>query len=171
MNNDFWSIKKENNMIRECFKLNQIKLEHFYYNSGEMNVGMPLSTSIELSCSYEYENQSLVWKKEVIHSYASLEDSLSKSINSYEEVLSNGEELVKELETIDLRELKNNYFSEEDPERLMHWEITYNNYFKIVGTYDNEVEELGKLSEVLDFKKIMNEEKDKVKEQMANMQD
>ncbi|MDE6140964.1 MAG: hypothetical protein K2G03_00020, partial [Bacilli bacterium] len=141
-NNDIWDIKKDDDEIidRKKFKINQIKLEHFYFNSGEKDAGMPISTSLELSCYYNYDVQSLLWKKNIVHNYVSLEDGLSVSTDSYEEEI-NASELIKELEKYDLRELKNNYFSDSDLEQFTHWEITYNNYFKIVGTYDNEIEE------------------------------
>ena len=46
--------------------------------------------------------------------------------------MENSYDLIKNLESCDLRDLKNNYFTEENPERFTHWELTYNNYFKIV---------------------------------------
>lgn len=170
---DIWDIKKDNyiEIERKKFKLNQIKLEHFYFYSGEMEAGMPLSTSIELKYVYNYNTQSIEWKKIVVHNYANLEDSLSKSNSSYEEVINDGDKLISNMENYDLRELKNNYFNDDEPERFTHWELTYNNNFKIVGTYDNEILEFVKLSEILNFKKIMNEENDKVKDKMASMQD
>ena len=55
-----------------------------------------------------------------------------------------------------------NYFTEENPERFTHWEITYNNRFKIVGTYDQEIEELINIKRILEFKKIIEEENKKI---------
>ncbi len=120
-NKDFWDIKKKKQDIdRNEFKINQIKLEHFYFNSGEKDAGMPISTSIELSSVYNFEKNRLDWKRSIVHNYVSLEDSISISTNSHEEVLNGGDELISNIEKYDLRDLKNNYFSEEAPERFTH---------------------------------------------------
>ena len=170
-NNDFWDIKKEEKeMERIAFKINQLKLEHFYFNSGDKDAGMPISTSVELSCEYNFERNNLGWKKSIVHNYVSLEDSMSISTDSHDEVLDNADEIISKIESCDLRYLNNNYFNEDTPERFTHWEITYNNHFKIVGTYDNEIDEFKELSEILDFKMIMDEEVKKIQDKMKSEQ-
>lgn len=167
MNNVDWDID-EVDVKRDEFKLEQIKVEHFYFNADDKEAGMPISTSVELKSDYNFELQKLEWKKVIVHKYFSLNDSITVSINSHEEKCDDSEKLIKELEKYDLRELKNNYFNNDDSERFIHWEITYNNYFRIVGTYDNEIEELEKLSEILDLKNIMQKEKDNIKNMMED---
>ena len=70
-------------------------------------------------------------EKIVSHTYLSLENDREQTIDTYEEELENSYDLTKNLESCDLRDLKNNYFTEENPERFTHWELTYNNYFKM----------------------------------------
>ncbi|MCX4366098.1 MAG: hypothetical protein OSJ70_10060 [Bacilli bacterium] len=171
-NSDFWNINKEDIEVeRKEFKIKQIKLEHFYFNSGDIEAGMPISTSLELKCNYDFTSKSLLWKKTVVHNYISLEDGQNLSTDSYEEEIKNGNELIKKIEEYDLRELKNNYFSEEGLEKYTHWEITYNKHFKIVGTYDNEILEYTFLSELLNFREIRNLEIRKIQDRMNAIKD
>jgi hypothetical protein len=54
-----------------------------------------------------------------------------------------------------LEDLKNNYFNENVWGE--YWTINYNKLFYIVGNYDSEVEEINKLLELINFKKIKEE--------------
>lgn len=143
---------------KNIFKINQLKLEHFHWNFGELDVGMPITTSIELTCNYSFEKEKLEWKKIISHTYLSLKKDKKYTTDKYEEEIDNPDESLKKIENYDLRELKNNYFTEENPERFTHWELTYNHYFKIVGTYDQSIFEFEKISELLQFKMIINQE-------------
>lgn len=167
MNNVDWDID-EIDIKRNEFKLEQIKLEHFYFNFDDKEAGMPISTSVELKRDYNIELKKLEWKKIIVHKYFSLTDGMSVSSNTYEEKCDDSEELIKKLEKYDLRELKNNYYTDEDLKSFTHWEITYNNYFKIVGTYDAVILEFEKLSEILDLKNIMQKEKNNIKNMMED---
>lgn len=143
---------------KNIFKINQLKLEHFHWNFGELDVGMPITTSIELTCNYSFEKEKLEWKKIISHTYLSLKKDKKYTTDKYEEEIDNPDESLKKIENYDLRELKNNYFTEENPERFTHRELTYNHYFKIVGTYDQSIFEFEKISELLQFKMIINQE-------------
>lgn len=153
---------------RPEFELNQLKLEHHHWSSGEIDVGMPITTSVELTCNYNFEKEKLEWKKTISHTYLSLENDKEQNTDNYDEQIENPDEIIKEIEKNDLRELKNNYFTEENPERFTHWELTYNNYFKIVGTYDQNVVEFDKISDILNFKNIIDEETKKVQDKLGN---
>ena len=142
------------------FKLEQLKLEHFYIDDEDIDNNTPISTSIELTSKYNFETNKNEWKKKVSHTYIDLNSD--DNTNSYEEVLEN-EELIRQIEKYDLRNLKNNYFTEEAPERYTYWVLTYNNKFKIVGTYDQEIDEFINIRNLLNFKEIMNEELNKLK--------
>lgn len=143
------------------FKLKQLKLTHNHFCSGELDYGMPLTTSIELKHEYNFETGEEYWVKVVSHTYISLENTHEDSTDTYEEKIDGN--IIKELEKYDLRNLKNNYFTDKNPERFTHWEVEYNHYFKIVGTYDQEPEEIKKISEILNFKQIIEEETNKIK--------
>ncbi len=148
------------------FELVQLKLEHYYFNSGDIDAGMPLSTSIELSCNYNFEKAKLEWTKIVSHTYLSLNNPHENVTDTYTEEVSNIEQLIREIEKYDLRDLKNNYFTEENPDSFTHWELTYNHYFKIVGTYDQEIEEFSKIGHLLEFRKIIEDETKKVQDKI-----
>ncbi len=169
MNDNFEDVITENLKIERNnipFKLTQLKLTNYYWNSGDIDVGMPVSTSIELNCKYNFEKDMLDWYKKVSHTYLSFENCHEEITDSYTEELTNANDLISKLEENDLRELKNNYFTDENPDRFTHWEITYNTYFKIVGTYDQELEVFKKYNELLNFKDIMEAEIKKVDEKL-----
>lgn len=150
------------------FELKQLKLTFHHFSSGELNKGMPLATSVELKNEYNFEKKEEYWVKVVSHTYVSLEESHKDSTDTYEEKIDGN--IIKELEIYDLRNLKNNYFTDKNPEQFTHCEIEYNYYFKIVGTYDQEPEEIKKISEILNFKQIIEEETNKIKKKLNSKQ-
>ncbi len=147
---------------RDAFKINQLKLEHFHWFSGEIYPGKPVSTSIELTSAYDHIQNICHWQKTISRTYISLEDGKTYLTNKHSETLDNADDLIKKIEEYDLRDLKNNYFNEAEPECYTYWELTYNNHFKIVGTYDECIKEFDIISELLDFKNIIDEESKKV---------
>ena len=174
MNNefdDFSNIVNSINIEREKtkFELIQLKLEHYHWNSGDINVGMPISTSIELTCEYNFEKEKLDWKETISHTYLSLDNYHEKNTDIYTKEIDNFDNLIKEIEKIDLRDLKNNYFTDKNPDKFTHWELSYNNYFKIVGTYDQEIEEFKQISDILEFKKIIEEETNKIHDKIEKL--
>lgn len=155
---------------RNTFTINQLKIEHFHWDLGDIDVGVPVSTSIELTCKYNFEKDKLEWKKTISHTYLNLEKDKEYATDSYDEEIDKSDELLEEIQKWDLRDLKNNYFTEEDSEEFPHWELTYNNYFKIVGTYDQEIPEFEKISELLNFKKVIAQEVEKVQKKFKDIQ-
>lgn len=142
---DLENIKVERE--KKEYKLTQLKLTHYYWNYDVYKENIPVTTSIELISKnikeegpYAYE-----WHKIIRHTH---ED---KRVDIKDEKLTNLD-IVKELEKYDLRELKNNYFTEFEPECNTHWELEYNDHFKITGTYDQMIDEIRKISEILKLK-------------------
>lgn len=148
------------------FQLNQLKLEHHYFNSGDIDVGMPISTSIEVTSDYNFEKGALEWKKTISHTYLSFNNYHEDVTDSYTEELNDANNLIRQIEAYDLRDLKNNYFTDENPEQFTHWELTYNYYFKIVGTYDQKIEEFSEMSRLLGFRKVIEDEVKKVQDKI-----
>lgn len=167
---DFSNVVDDIKVEREKnkFELIQLKLEHYHWNSGDIDVGMPVRTSVELTCEYNMEKEKLEWNKTIAHTYVSLDNYKETTTDSYTKKIDNPDTLIKALETFDLRNLKNNYFTDKNPNRFTHWELIYNNYFKIVGTYDQEIEEFTKISDILEFRKVIEEETKKVREKLEN---
>ena len=132
-------------MIKEdtIFKLNQLKLTYYYMDEKDGFYGSPISTSVEI----KYEDNKLI--KEIKHVFYGGEDKYIEEANS---------ELLNELSKIDLRKLNNNYYTDNSPENLSHWEINYNNIFYIVGTFNQLVLEFTTLSRLLDFNNIRKKE-------------
>ena len=126
---------KEINAIsnREPFKLSQLKYTKYHWMSGEITNGCPISTSIGI----KPELLSNKWQINIIHKYMLEENHEEKAINKKYN-LPNQDAIIKILEDFDLRDLKNNYFSDNKMQRFTHWELEYNNYFKISGTFDQE---------------------------------
>lgn len=63
-NFDFNNLKVERKM--EPFKLTQLKLTNYYLDDDDYYTGMSISTSIELTCKYDFEKDILNWSK-IIH--------------------------------------------------------------------------------------------------------
>lgn len=97
-----------------------------------------------------------------------LEHNFEKQTNFQQYELENSENIIKSLEQIDLKNLKNNYFSNDSFHIHSHWELEYNNYFKIVGTFDNEIYEIKEIKRILDFEQIERQELEKVEEKIKN---
>lgn len=172
MPNDFENAANNTKMerVRKPFKLTQLKLEIFHLNDGDLDFGMPISTSIDLNSNYNYETQLLEWEKTISHTYISSTDINEQKTNEYKEKDNNINSIIEKIEKLDLRNLCNNYYTEEAPNDFSHWEITYNNYFKIVGTMDQYVEEYNVINDLLDMNKIIRLEISKVKKQMVKME-
>lgn len=142
---------------RKEFKITELKLEHYW--NYDIDEGMPIKTSVELTSKLNFETDKLDWKKIISHTYKDLENN--DVTDTYEELVDDS--IISEIEKYDLRDLNNNYYNDSTPESYTHWELTYNNYFKIVGTYDLEIEEVTRIKRLLDFKRIIEEVKDKNK--------
>ena len=169
MNDNFEDVINKNLKIERNtipFKITQLKLTNYYWSSGDLDVGLPVSTSVELNCKYNFEKDMLDWYKKISHTYLSFKNCFEQTTDSYTEELINADDLISKLEENDLRNLKNNYFTDKTPVRFTHWEIAYNKYLKIVGTYDQELDVFKRFSELLDFKKIMENETKKVKDKL-----
>ena len=135
------NVEKERNK----FIINQLKLTHYYLQDGEYSVGSPISTSI------------------ITHTYCDFNDSQKFVSNISKEDNKDLYKLILEIEQIDLRDLKNNYYTDEESS---YWELEYNNRFKICGTYDYDIDELNSIIKLLDFRNILKQETGKIKQQI-----
>lgn len=149
MNNEYDSFMeaiKDIKIEKPEFKLSQIKIEHFYFNYDNTEDKAPVQISIELKKGIN--------SKIITNTFIDPNNHNKTIEENYSIDISNVEEVLKEIEKIDLRDLKNNYYNEK--ESYTHWSIIYNNEFKIVGTYDQEIEEFKKISEILNLKEEIN---------------
>lgn len=137
---------------RVPFRIFQLKYTMYHFNTGFKSKGTPITTSIELVNDMS-ENK---WKMNVIHKYV-LENADGQASITKQYDLQDQEKTLQMLESNDLRNLKNNYFSDNQLERYSHWELEYNNYFKISGTFDKEPEEVKNIVDILGFNDIIDE--------------
>lgn len=151
---------------REPFKLFQLKYTKHHWMSGEIVNGCPITTSIEI----KPEMLSNKWKVNIVHKYM-LEDTHEEKVISKQYDLQNEKAILEILGKEDLRNLKNNYFSDDKVQKYSHWELEYNYYFKISGTFDQVPEEVKKVISVLNCENIINESLKKVDEIIKPMQD
>ena len=151
---------------REAFKLSQLKYTKHHWMSGEIVNGCPITTSIEI----KPEMLSNKWKVNIVHKYM-LEDTHEEKVISKQYDLQNEKAILEILGKEDLRDLKNNYFSDDKVQKYSHWELEYNYYFKISGTFDQVPEEVKKVISVLNCENIINESLKKVDEIIKPMQD
>ena len=61
-----------------------------------------------------------------------LEDTHEEKVISKQYDLQNEKAILEILGKEDLRDLKNNYFSDDKVQKYSHWELEYNYYFKIL---------------------------------------
>lgn len=150
------------------FKLTSLKYTKYHFMSGEIYDGCPISTSIEIKIGpQDIQANKRIYTKIITHTYM-LEDNFEKKSNVQNYELENSENIMASLEKIDLKNLKNNYFSDDPKKQFSHWELEYNNYFKISGTFDNEIDEIKEIKTILDFEQIERNELEKVKEMLRN---
>ncbi len=163
-------VEKENTINnishRESFKLSQLKYTKYHWMSGEIVNGCPITTSIEI----KPEMLGNKWKVSITHKYM-LEDSYEEKVINKQYDLPNQETILEILENNDLRVLRNNYFSDDEIQWYSHWELEYNYYFKISGTFDQEPDEIKKVVSVLNCENIINEALSKVDEIIKPIQD
>lgn len=165
--NTEWEIEKDIENIIDSqddnFQIKKLELVHHHFNYGEKETGMPISTSIEVISELDLEQESTIWFKKVTHKYYGIFDADIEETDSFIEQIDNPEELLEQIKSVNLRNLKNNYFTETTPEKNSHWEINYNYFFKIVGTFDKEIDEYKYLCNILGFNQIIDLELDKIK--------
>lgn len=153
-------LKKEIDVVssREPFELSQLKYTKYHWMSGEIVNGCPITTSIEIKPEMLSNN----WKVIILHTYM-MENNYEERTIKKEYNLPSQDVILEILKENDLRNLKNNYFSNDKTQRFSHWELEYNNYFKISGTFDQEPKEIKKVISTLNCENIINEALEKVK--------
>ena len=147
MNNEYEFYKKRNeekeNAIdntsnREKFKLSQLKYTKYHWMSGEVVNGCPITTSIEIVPEMLGEK----WKVNVIHKYMLENNYEVKTINKQYD-LQNQKTKLEILENNDLRDLKNNYFSDDKiegyTEKATYNEVTYTKYDVTTSSADKKL--------------------------------
>lgn len=132
---EFKDIKKE----RNSFKLNQIKISNFYTYDSDYVKGQVISNSIEI-----INNKMIININYIDNELNKKNDITEKSINS---------DILKNIESIDLRGLNNNYIYEDNGN---YWSIEYNNKFKICGDFNNTIDKYNTIIEIIDYKNIIN---------------
>jgi len=157
---DFSKINRVTNT--EPFSLNQIKITHYYFSFDNVEAGVPVATSIELTKTFNNETNIQEWTRIIEHTYRSFNDALKLENSINTENSKNFDDLLRELNNIELRNLKNNYFTDEGPVNYTSWMIEYNHKFRIVGTYDNELPEFKKIAGLLNLKEVIAQEKAKI---------
>jgi hypothetical protein len=133
------------------YKITDLTYTH-YYDDNEFG-GSSCYTRLKIISDYDYIERKFNFKGKVIHTYRDYNDEFD--IKTIEKHIDISNELVKMINNLRLEDLKNNYFNENV--RGEYWTINYNKLFYIVGTYDSEVEEINKLLELINFKKIKEE--------------
>ena len=153
-------LKKEIDVVssREPFELSQLKYTKYHWMSGEIVNGCPITTSIEIKPEMLSNN----WKVIILHTYM-MENNYEERTIKKEYNLPSQDVILEILKENDLRNLKNNYFSNDKTQRFSHWELEYNNYFKISGTFDQEPKGIKKVISTLNCENIINEALEKVK--------
>lgn len=148
------------------FKLTNLKFTKYHFMSGEIYDGCPIKTSIEIKVNdYNLQTNKDDATLCIVHTYF-LGTEEQTNFQQYE--LENSGNIIKSLEQIDFKNLKNNYFSNDPLQRFSHWELEYNYYFKITGTFDNEIDEIKEVKKILNFEQIEKQELEKVDAKFKN---
>lgn len=157
LDSDTWDINSEELNVEieeiENIEINDIKIVHYYFQDEDSNDNFPISTSIGLESLIDLETGNKKWIKTTEHTYS------NENIESFEEEMDFDEIMMNKINSLNLPNLKNNYFTEELSTKFSRWEIHYNQYFKIVGTYDRIVKEFEELSNLLGLKYVLKAKK------------
>lgn len=133
--------------------LYRLKLVHKHFNTGKLYDDCPLETSIELTNT---EDKPIGLIEQLY--YNGKTKKIDKKQIKYE--CKGVDKIFEKVKLLELNNLKNNYYTEEIPQCYSSWTIEYNT-FKIMGTYDNEIDEFKELSKILNFKRIISNMQDK----------
>jgi len=131
-----------------------VKLTRYYFTNKDIKEGTPISTSVQIVKGYDKVNKKELGNRIIKHLYYSGQHLDVKEKITVNEI-SDYEEIMNQLYSLNLSNLKNNYYTDKCPECLEHWELEYD-MFKIVGTYDNYIKELKMVEDILDFSNIIN---------------
>ena len=131
-----------------------VKLTKYYFTNKDIKEGTPISTSVQIVKGYDKVNKKELGNRIIKHLYYSGQHLDVKEKITVNEI-SDYEEIMNQLYSLNLSNLKNNYYTDKCPECLEHWELEYD-MFKIVGTYDNYIKELKMVEDILDFSNIIN---------------
>lgn len=143
------------------FKITKLKYTKYHFMSGLVSNGSPLSTSIEFAPIFPTNRYHIV----VRHTYYDEATSDTRYLRR-ETDLPDPSALLSELSKHDLRDLKNNYFTDQMPQKFQHWELEYNSYFKISGTFDQEPDAIRQIVEILHIEDEINQSFEEVKNQL-----
>ena len=149
--------------------ISQIKLTHHNRMMGRIADGMPICTSVEMSREYDPRARMVLWFKTVEHTYYSLDGNRQHTTNTTRTAVDNSDELLNKLAKINFKDLKNNYFTDATLHKYSWWELNYDRRFYIVGTYDNLIDEIKAVGDVLGFSQAIQESEGKVKEQIMSI--
>ena len=151
MNDDFEDVINNTEVVikQKPFDLYKIKVNYCHWFSGDIMIGQPVRTSLILN---RYEKSKIIE-----HSYYGYEDSHEIVTDVEKNDFPDCDKLFNKLKNIDLRNLKNNYFTNSNPESFRHWEVEYNDYFKISGTFDQMPEEITNIFDILKIDKLAKE--------------
>ena len=119
--------------------------------SGDIAEGVTISTATEVQKTmdgYVLTTYKTYYTKNDDPNEFEFKRATSKESITIDE--KEGSKFFKDLNKLNFENLKNNYFTDKGPQRYSSWIVEYNDYFKIVGTFDQEIEEVKKLKELLE---------------------
>ncbi len=146
--------------------LRELKLTHYYYSGDGFNHLDPIATSVELVREKDLANKTIHWYKVVTTIFKNNHGENDR--HEIREEIGNIAKMLDEIETIDLPNLKNNYYMDSEPENYECWEIQYNYHFKIYGTSNKKIPEYLYLSDLLGFENIIQSELKYIDERREN---
>ena len=134
-----WNELEFNNIERErdSFMLRQIKISNIFSNS-DLNIGQIISSSIEINNN----------KMTITINYVDKDLKNNTDVSDIEV----NENILRDLEKIDLRDINNNYIYEDNGS---YWSIEYNNIFKICGDFIN-TDIYDKVTDIVNYKSIID---------------
>ena len=119
--------------------------------SGDIAEGDTISTATEVQKTmdgYVLTTYKTYYTKNDDPNEFELKRATSKESTTIDD--KEGSKIFEDLNKLNFENLKNNYFTDKGPQRYSSWVVEYNDDFKIVGTFDQEIEEAKKLKELLE---------------------
>ncbi len=127
-------------------EITRVKLTANHFSTGLIKPGSPIRHSIELK--KDGSENILIKKMEYI------EEGLKVKAKVKEMVCVDAEVIFSKIRKLKLEDCKNNYFDDKSRERYQSWVLEYDQFgkqFKIIGTYNNLIEEFQIIAKLLNF--------------------
>lgn len=129
-------------------------LKYTIFNSYDNN--KPLLVSIHFIKSYDPKVGKEIGLKISKYTYFIDANNFETKDIIQNKVVDDINTLFEKFESLNLKDLKNNYYTDTVEARTSHWELEYD-MFKVVGTFDKIPKKIKQIETLIDLEKFIDE--------------